>query len=360
MSQSLAERLATLALTVIRTESPHCYDAHGPTPRPLTRSAPLTPRSIHPAFYGCYDWHSAVHSHWLLSELLGRQPASQPRWQLTRGTRQTAEAALLEALETEKLQAEYVFLRDHPRFERPYGWAWALRLCRSLEAAPSLRAARSACAALEELCATRLLGWLEGLPYPIRSGEHGQSAFALALLLDWAQGSTHRYGRDFHERAVRLARRHFGADRAPPLHLEPSGNDFLSPSLAAADVLTRALDAAEFSAFADHYFHTDLPEPVGCPDPSDGKLAHLVGLNLSRAWMLLRIARHLPPGPTRAALTSSADAHRRVGLAQCHCEDLVARDGAQPRDLGAELPFALSHWIGSFVLLMEDELSNTT
>ncbi len=354
--QTFAERLAALGLSVIRTESPHCYDAHGPTPRPLDASAPLPPRTIHPTFYGCFDWHSAVHSHWLLSELAQLQHRGGP-WALRPELLQATQHALAHGLTPAQLRIEHEFLLAHPRFERPYGWAWFLRLCSSLRNAPTLQAEHAACASLEQLCATRLLTWLESLPYPIRSGEHGQSAFALSLLLDWAEGWEAPWSEGSHRRASSVAERHFAGDGPAALHLEPSGNDFLSPGLAAADVLTRTLTPDAFADFCRRYFADDqLLSPVDCPDPSDGKLAHLIGLNLSRAWMFLRIARHLPGSSLQRALLGAGHAHRQRGLEQCLCGDFSSSAQARPKDLAALLPFAVSHWIGSFVLLLEVEV----
>lgn len=354
--QSLAERLADMALEVIRTETPHCYDYHGPTPRPLDRGAPLTPKEIHPAFYGCFDWHSAVHSHWLLAELLTCREFSA-RFQLRPSYVDRITELLVAAISEENCQVEHAFLRDHPRFERPYGWAWVLRLSTSLRQSSSLRRSQAAIAPLERLCATRLLDWLQGLPYPTRSGEHGQSAFALSLLLDWAndaQGHDERYRLGARE----VTLKHYAQDRGAALHLEPSGNDFLSPGLAAAFALARVLEGDDFADFCSSYLdRSELLRPVVCPDPSDGRLAHLIGLNLSRAWMLFGIAKRLPASPLRDALLASAHAHRQFGLEQCSCEDLVEAAAAPPRRLTARLHFMVTHWIGSFVLLMEQEAS---
>lgn len=360
--QSFAERFAHLALEVIRTESPHCYDHQAPTPRPSTGGAPLTPKTLHPAFYGCYDWHSAVHSHWLLAELLGKQPTGDPRWRLDPTLAEQVKETLLERLSPRNLELEHRFLTEHRRFERPYGLAWMLNLCRSLGSVPALAEACAACEPAEELCASRLFEWLTTLPYPIRTGEHGQSAFALALLIQWARQRSPSHA---HRRAIEIARRHHAADRLAAFHLEPSGNDFLSPGLGAAYILSEALESDEFARFCNDYFPRgasrgdsggEVLRPVSCPDPGDGKLAHLSGLNLSRGWMLARISARLTPGDLQERLWDWAEAHRERGLEECACEDLVRDPQAAPRVLARLLPFSLSHWVGSFALLMEDAL----
>ncbi|MEZ4375735.1 MAG: DUF2891 family protein [Polyangiaceae bacterium] len=352
--QSLAERLADMALEVIRTETPHCYDFHGPTPRPLDKGAPLTPKNIHPAFYGCFDWHSAVHSHWLLVELLRRRGTS-PRFRLDRDRVDRITELLTTALSAENCQMEHDFLVEHPRFERPYGWAWALGLCASLGRTAGLEAAYAAMKPIERVCAGNLSMWLESLPYPTRGGEHGQSAFSLSLFMDWARDAEslrERYRTGARETALRL----YGRDHSAALRFEPSANDFLSPALGAAFVLSRALDTDAFADFCSRYFDSEEQlRPTRCPDPSDGKLAHLIGLNLSRAWMLFGIAKRLPASALRDTLLDNARAHRQVGLAQCACEDLIEADQAPQRSLTERLHFMVSHWIGSFVLLMEDE-----
>ncbi len=292
------------------------------------------PRRLTPAFHGSFDWHSAVHGHWCLARLVRLHPAAEfaPR----------AEAALDESLTPEKLAGEVAYLSVPGRegFERPYGLAWLLQLAAELREWGSGRAWLEALVPLEALAAARLAGWLPRLRWPIRSGEHGQSAFAMALALDWARVAGDR-GLESLLRSRALD--FYGADSDAPLAFEPSGHDFLSPILGEADVMRRVLPPREFAGWLARLL-PDLEsgaasrwlEPVEAADREDGKLAHLDGLNLSRAWMLEGIAGHLPVGDARLPrLAAAALRHRAAGLA--------ALPAAH---------YAGAHWLGSFAVYL--------
>jgi Protein of unknown function (DUF2891) len=326
-----AERFAKLALGCVRKEYPnkisHVLNSD-------TDVAP--PRKLTPAFYGCYDWHSSVHGHWLLVRLLRTFPdASFAR---------VARDALKESLTAENLKAEAVYLRGEGRasFERPYGLAWLLQVCAELRdwEDPQAREMLANLKPLEDAAIERLTTWLPKLSHPIRIGEHNQTAFALGLLLDSARVKNN-------ERLVKLAadsaRKFYLADNNCPLAYEPSGEDFLSPCLGEADVMRRVLTQAEFAKWLTQFLpqiprtaNADwLPVAVS-PDPSDPKLAHLDGLNLSRAWMLEGIVSSLPADdPRRAALASAAEAHRQAGLAAVTGEHYEG-----------------GHWLGSFAVYL--------
>src|SRR6266516_3102263 len=198
------------------------------------------PRRLTPAFYGSFDWHSAVHGHWCLARLVRLHPTAEfaPR----------AEAALDESLTPEKLAGEVAYLSVPGRegFERPYGLAWLLQLAAELREWGSGRAWLEALVPLEALAAARLAGWLPRLRWPIRSGEHGQSAFAMALALDWARVAGDR-GLESLLRSRALD--FYGADSDAPLAFEPSGHDFLSPILGEADLMRRVLPPREFAGW---------------------------------------------------------------------------------------------------------------
>jgi hypothetical protein len=186
---------------------------------------------------------------------------------------------------------------------------------------------------LDAIAVRRVKEWLAKLRNPVRSGEHSQSAFSLGLMLDYARASGDR---EFAALIETKARAFYLGDRACPLAYEPSGEDFLSPCLAEADMMRRVLAPAEFAT----WLHAFMPEvrltPAVSPDPSDGKLAHLDGLKLSRAWMLEAIARALPRGdPGRAALEANAAAHARAGLAAVTGEHYEG-----------------GHWLGTFAVLL--------
>jgi DUF2891 family protein len=325
----IAERLASLALDCVHREYPNKI-AHV-----LHADADVRPpRELTPAFYGCFDWHSAVHGHWLLARLARFFPAapSTPR----------SLAALDRSLTPENLAREADYLAARPGFERPYGLAWLLQLAAEIRewATPAARAWTNVLQPLERLCAGHLRAWIPKLTHPIRSGEHSQTAFAFGLALDWARtaGDAHLASLLEH-RSLEL----YIADRDAPLGYEPSGHDFLSPVLAEADLLRRILGRPDFAAWlAD--FLPRLPtdgsagwlEPVTTPDPADGKLAHLDGLNLSRAWMLEGIASGLPPGDARTgALLAAAERHREHGLRSVTGEHYEG-----------------GHWLGSFAVYL--------
>ena len=292
----------------------------------------LPPHTLTPAFFGCFDWHSAVHGHWLLVRLLRRYP--QAAWAAR------ARAALQQSLTPAKLQIEAAYLNHSSRtsFERPYGLAWLLQLSAELSEwdSPEARTFLQALRPLQDAAATRLRTWLPKLSRPVRSGEHSQTAFALGLLIDWARAQ-----RPADPALIALleerARTYYLHDVRCPVDYEPSGEDFLSPCLAEADVLRRVLPAPEFTRWLTAFLPTaalDSPalQPQVVTDPSDGKLAHLDGLNLSRAFMLEGIAGAvLPSDPRLPKLRALAAAHRKAGL------------GAVTSD-----HYEGSHWLGSF------------
>ena len=326
-----AERFATLALACVHKEYPNKIS------HVLNSDADVAPpRKLTPAFCGCYDWHSSVHGHWLLVRLLRTFPDAS--------FAKSARAALKESLTAENLKAEAAYLRGEGRasFERPYGLAWLLQLCAELREwdDPQARQMLANLKPLADAVTERLTTWLPKLSHPIRIGEHNQTAFALGLILDYARGEKN-------ERLVKLAvdsaRKFYLSDRNCPLSYEPSGEDFLSPCLGGADVIRRVLTQTEFAKWLTQFMpqipRTATPDwlPVAIsPDPSDPKLAHLDGLNLSRAWMLEGILSSLAADdPRRPALASAAEAHRRAGLAAVTGEHYEG-----------------GHWLGSFAVYL--------
>lgn len=321
------ERFAELALACVHQEYPNKL-AHT-----LASDADvLPPRTLTPAFYGCYDWHSSVHGHWLLARLARSYPDASfaPR----------ARAALATSLTPERIAVEIRYLEGPGRisFERPYGLAWLLQLHAELAEwnDPQAREWAAAVAPLARLCAQRLTNWLPKLTEPIRIGEHNQTAFALGLALDWARSVGDSSSAAVFTSAIE---RFYLGDRRGPLDYEPSGEDFLSPCLAEADVVGRALPAKGFARWLDEFLpqvprdgRGDWLEPGVVTDPTDPKLAHLDGLNLSRAWMAEGIAARLPAGDARRpALLALARRHREASLPNVTSEHYEG-----------------SHWLGSF------------
>src|SRR6266700_1762033 len=326
-----AERFAKLALTCVEKEYPnkisHVLNSD-------TDVAP--PRKLTPAFYGFYDWHSSVHGHWLLIRLIRAFPDAP--------FVAPARDALRKSLRAENLKQEAAYLRGAGRasFERPYGLAWLFQLCAELREWDDEQAREMSAnlRPLEEVAVERLKTWLPKLSHPVRIGEHDQTAFALGLMLDYARSTGNEA---FAKLVSDSAKKFFLADKNCPLGYEPSGEDFLSPCLAEADVMRRVLSPAEFASWLKEFMpqipttpSADwLPVTVS-PDPSDPKLALLDGLNLSRALMLDGIISALPSeDPRRPALQATADAHRRAGLAAVTGEHYEG-----------------GHWLGSFAVYL--------
>ena len=330
----LAARFAQLALDCVHREYPNKI-AHV-----LNSDADvLPPRQLTPAFCGCFDWHSAVHGHWLLARAARLFPAAP--------FAAAARAALARSLTPGNIAAEVRYLEGEGRstFERPYGLAWLLQLGAELREwdDPQARDWATALAPLERAVVARLAAWLPKLSYPIREGEHNQTAFAFGLVWDWAQASDDTVMLRLLDERIRTL---YLADRDCPLEYEPSGQDFLSPCLAEADLLRRILTPGEFAPWLDAFL-PGIPTsgsgrwlvPAVVTDPTDGKLVHLDGLNLSRAWMLAGIASALPAGdPRLAALRAAVSQHRESGLAAVTGEHYEG-----------------GHWLASFAMYLLSE-----
>jgi hypothetical protein len=326
-----AERFAKLALACVHKEYPNKIS------HVLNSDADVAPpRKLTPAFCGCYDWHSSVHGHWLLVRLVRTFPDVP--------FAAAARDALKKSLTAENLKVEANYLRGKGRasFERPYGLSWLLQLCAELREwdDPQAREMMANLRPLEEAAVERLKIWLPKLSHPVRIGEHDQTAFGLGLMLDYARTAGNE---EFVKLVSDSARKFFLADKNCPLAYEPSGEDFLSPSLGEADVMRRVLPQNEFAKWLKE-FMPQIPTPADTdwlpvaisPDPSDPKLAHLDGLNLSRAWMLEGILSALPSDDPRCpALQATADAHRRAGLAAVTGEHYEG-----------------GHWLGSFAVYL--------
>jgi len=278
----------------------------------------VRPRALHPSFYGSYDWHSAVHMHWLLVRVLRLHPSLPLAGDIRR--------ALDGHLAAESLQKELAYFQSAAgrTFERPYGWAWLLALQAELHRLAErkwLEAARR----LSALIAARFGGFVSGAPYPVRAGAHGNTAFACILALDYA-----RTARDQSlEHAIgAAAKRWYGADRDAPIGYEPSLDDFLSPALSEALLMQQVLAPDEFAAWFAGFLPRGigpLAKPPTVADRSDPKQSHLDGLSLSRAWCLRRLG---------SEYQEIAERHLRAGLPQATGGDYVGE-----------------HWLASFAAL---------
>lgn len=328
LTPALASRLAGLALSHVTREYPNKLDHVLAGPGDV-----LGPRALHPVFYGSFDWHSCVHGYWLLATLLRRVPGLPQAG---------AVRALFDAhLTPDRVAGEVAYLaRPSARgFERPYGWAWLLALAAELgrHEADDGRRWAAALRPLADAFAERFRAFLPLATYPVRAGTHVNTAFALALALEWADGA----GDDALGALLRgKARAWYAGDRDCPAW-EPGGDDFLSPALVEAECMRRALPPAEFAAWLDGFLPrlaagepAALFAPAEVSDRTDGKIAHLDGLNLSRAWCWRALAGALGPG----------DPRREIAL------------GAAERHLAAALPHVAGdymgeHWLATFALL---------
>jgi hypothetical protein len=309
IDRALAARLADVVMENLATRWPYHVIA-------MARSAdePLAPSVRTPMFDTCFDWHSSVHNHWALAVL---------RPQLDDARRARADAIFAASFTDLRAAAELAHLEANPGFERPYGLAWLCALGAAIDA--------PAIAPLCALARARLVAWARGLARPIRTGEHSQSMFAMALAIDACDPEE--------AGALRAAAGRLHADdRDAALHLEPSAHDFLSPGLGTAWLMTRVVPARPFARWLDRFapgLGRDFAfEAVSAVDRVDGKLVHWDGLALSRAWMLDAIARALPDGDERrGALDDSAREHLASGLSWI--------DGAT---------YAGAHWLPTFAI----------
>lgn len=330
LNAGTADKFARLALACIDKEYPNKI-AHV-----LNSPADIkAPHELTPAFFGCYDWHSSVHGHWMLAALARRFPNAPFAKDAIAALERHITIGNIAGVAGERA---YLSGAGRETFERPYGLAWLLQLSAELRAWPTPDGQKLAhtLSSLEELAVRRFDEWLPKLAYPIREGEHAQTAFAFGMTLDYARATKNL---KLEQLLVSKLREFHTKDRNCPINYEPSGQDFLSPCLAEADVMRRVLPPQEFAVWLTGFLPA-IPKtataawlPIGVvTDKSDGKLAHLDGLNLSRAWMLTGISAGLPAAdPRKKALDAAAKAHADSGLAAVTGEHYEG-----------------GHWLGSF------------
>jgi len=302
-----ASRFARNTLDAVRREYPNKLDHvfYGPQDA-------QAPSVLHPSFYGCFDWHSAVHGHWMLARLL----RGFPELPEARGIRTVLDRHL--APERIRVEADYLADPRHRGFERPYGWGWLLKLAAELRGrdAEDARAWARGLQPLADVVAEQFQAWLPKLAYPNRAGTHPNTAFSLSLALDFARTLGDR---DLEGLLADWAAACFAEDRNGPLAFEPSAEDFLSPCLEEAALMGKVLPAAAFrdwlEAFLPDLLEGGVPAPAAVADRTDPRTVHLDGLNLSRARCLRDLALRLGPGdPRGAALERSARDHARAAL----------------------------------------------
>jgi hypothetical protein len=329
LTPEIASRFARIALGHVTREYPNKLDHVLESPADARG-----PRDLHPIFYGSFDWHSCVHGYWLLASLLRREPSIPEA---------SAIRALFDAAFTpQNVAGEVAYLKraSSRGFERPYGWGWLLKLQAELmahDAPPSSASWSATHQPLAAVFADRFRDFLPKAQYPIRTGVHSSTAFALALAQDYAAAAGDTALTTLF---TQKARAWYLADRDAPAW-EPSGDEFLSATLMEAECLRRLLPPEEFAPWLADFLPraarrqpASLFTPASVSDRSDGKIAHLDGLNFSRAWCWREIAATLPPGDPLAGV-AEATAQQHLAASLPH----VAGD------------YMGEHWLASFALL---------
>ncbi len=301
----------------------------GPEDRP-------TPREAHPAFYGCFDWHSSVEMHWVLIRLLRLTPDAFDTYK--------AMGVLDAHLTEEALSQETAYLRSRPRFERPYGWGWYLTFIHELTLCENEIATRWLVAArpLADVITDGFLTWLPKATYPVRVGMHSNSAFGLARSVPWAQYLAKQGDDRLLTAITKTAIQWYGADRDYPAHYEPSGSDFLSPALTEVDLMSLVLERDEFLGWLGAFLPglssgepRSLFKPAFVSDSSDGQLAHLHGLNLYRAFVWRALNDILPANDAhRPYLEAGIEAHARASMGAVTGSD-----------------YMVEHWLACYAML---------
>tara|TARA_R110002073_G_scaffold4213_1_gene27988 strand:+ start:130269 stop:131381 length:1113 start_codon:yes stop_codon:yes gene_type:complete len=318
-----ANKLVHLPITCMDTEYPNKLNQTIASADDLQ-----TPKTLHPAFYGCFDWHSAVHGHWSLVSLLKQFP--------NLAEKEVIGKKLVENMSKENILTEVAYFdaTHNKSFERTYGWAWLLKLAEELHTFndPLARELEMNLQPLTDLIIEKYLEFLPKLNYPIRVGEHTNTAFGMSFAYDYAVALNHNELKNMIEKR---AKEFYLNDTGCPITWEPSGFDFLSPCLEEAALMKRILSTDAFkvwiSNFLPELIKTDFTLETGkVSDRTDGKLVHLDGVNFSRAWSLYKIAEGLPE---YSHLKNSANQHINYSLPS------IVDDSYEG-----------GHWLGSFAI----------
>ncbi|MFN0106157.1 MAG: DUF2891 domain-containing protein [Bryobacteraceae bacterium] len=328
LTPDIAARLAELPLHCIQREYPNktAHTIEGGS------DAILSPRQLHPSFYGCFDWHSSVHGHWMLVRLLKTNKGLPREAQIRK--------VLAASFQPEALEGEVKYFQTYKlakTFERTYGWAWLLKLDEELRAwdDPQGREWALNIKPLTDLIVDLWTAYLPKQTYPNRTGVHPNTAFGLVFALDWARAAQHAA---FEKQIVQRGKDYYAANSAVTAIQEPDGTDFLSPSLEVADLMRRVLSRAEFPAWFNRYITpaglANLLKTPEVSDRGDYQIVHLDGLSLSRAWCLYGIANALPQNGTRTRQLRAA-AKRLIDTALPH---------VTAGNYGGE------HWLASFAV----------
>jgi hypothetical protein len=331
LTPAVASNFARIALRCVSKEYPNKPDHVINNENDL-----LSPKTMHPSFYGCYDWHSSVHGHWMLVRLLRLFPELSESAQIR--------AALAANLTSENIQREVQYLDQPGRksFERTYGWAWLLKLAEELQSWDDEQG-RVWSRNLDPLVQAIVRRYLDFLPkqtYPIRTGVHPNTAFGISFALDYARAAKQK---DLEQMLLERSLTYFVADKDAPLSWEPGGEDFFSPSLMEADLMRKILGPVKFRTWFHRFAQTlkggsakNILDPAVVSDRTDPKIVHLDGLNLSRAWCMFGIASSLTANDSlKSILLTSAKKHADDALAHV-----------------ASGNYEGEHWLASFAVFM--------
>ncbi len=295
------------------------------------------PRDLHPVFYGCFDWHSAVHGYWSMVTLLKEFP------EIAEATR--VKELLITNITPEKIAREVTYFRGeyNKSYERTYGWAWLLKLAETLHTwdDPLAQELSLILKPLTDIITQKYIEFLPKLVYPIRVGEHTNTAFGLTFAFDYAKATGHM---ELKQSIETRAKDFYGTDTQCPIGWEPSGYDFLSPCLEEVDLMRRVLEPARFKVWLQRFMpqllEDDFSIAIGeVSDRTDGKLVHLDGLNFSRAWVLYGLANQYPEFDH---LKNVANAHVAYSY---------------PNLVGDS--YEGGHWLGSFAIYALLSLNDT-
>lgn len=327
LTEEQAYRLSQMPIECIAQEWPNktSHMSDGPADHRLL------PSELHPAFYGCLDWHSSVHGHWLLVKVLKLFPEIKNRDSIV--------ACLAQSFTAEKMKAEAEYFSAYTgsrTFERTYGWAWLLKLDEELMTWDEPLAGKwhQSMAPLTARIVELWQGYLPRQSYANRTGVHPNTAFGLAFAIDWARRAGNQ---EFETQLVAKAMQFYFTNKAMPSHLEPDASDFFSPTLLAADLMRRILPEKQYVQWVEAYFTNEgivnLITPPVVSDRTDYQIVHLDGLSLSRAWCMKGVASALPAG------------HRLKSLFEMQAADYISKT----------LPvigesYGGSHWLASFAL----------
>ncbi len=331
LNKETASGFAGLAFKCIQKEFPNKLD------HVMNNAGEVkSPKALHPAFYGCFDWHSCVHGHWMLVRLLKLFPDLPEAKEIR--------AAINKNLTAENIMAEVKYLHQPNRqsFERTYGWTWLLKLADELRDwnDPDGKKWSKNLEPLANAIVNNYLNFLPKQTYPIRTGVHPNTAFGIIFALDYARNTGNK---KLENLLIERSKTYYEKDKNYPVSWEPGGEDFLSPALEEADLMRRVLSKEEFNKWFDNFLpdlgkgkDKNILEPAVVGDRTDPKLVHLDGLNLSRAWCMIGIASELnSDNPVKKIL---------LGAAYKHAQDALGHVASG--NYGGE------HWLASFAVNM--------